>query len=109
MGCKRKNILKPWIAVILLSFFSFPLIYNPIHYLFISHHHHVEDSLSSFGTYHTSCNIDDFSYSETVDYQVLDFGCANSLPVDLELSIQILHFETYRRFSFFLRGPPVNV
>jgi len=109
MDLKQIKLWKKIAAIFLLAAFLFPLVYNPVHYLFVEHFHPTEKSTPGIDSFHKSCKLDDFNFVESSDLETISSECFKSIYHELELGDETRTTLSYHNFTFLLRAPPVFV
>ena len=94
-------------AIMLMYVFLFPLVYNPVHYLFVDHLHSIEKFSHGFDSFHKTCELDDFNFNKPIDFKATTFFSFESVQAELTLKEVSETFLSYRNFAFLLRAPPL--
>ncbi len=94
------------VALVLQFIFLFPLVYNPLHYLFVEHYHYNVTPTPSVEKYHKTCNIDDFNVGESADIKPVEseFLALHKQQLKPLEKVEIVLSEP--TLGFLLRAPP---
>jgi hypothetical protein len=108
MGSKQTCWKVRTVAVVLQFVFLFPLVHNPVHFLFVEHFHYKNISTQSVEKYHKTCSLDDLSIGESSDIEPIvsnffvffESQFRPSERTEIPISNQVL--------GFLLRAPPFS-
>ena len=106
MIVKKVDKVTKRIAILLVAFYAFPLIYGPAHHLFTIHYHSDKQHSNVVEAYHPSCKIDDFSYNEIDDIRNFTPIGKFNWPKQFNISIKSLLISSKLNFAYIFRAPP---
>jgi hypothetical protein len=106
MGFAERNNKTIIVALVLLGIFLFPIVYNPLHHLFVKHFHYTTTEVSKIDSFHNSCKLDDFSLDKSSDIELV--SCLVDVFIKSRNQLREIEviFLAYHNFVFLLRAPP---